>query len=129
MAWIVQNLWLVPALPIMAGGVIAVTKQRHRAIAASLAIGSMAISFLLALCAFAHVLLQGSGEAKEVFNFPWLQFGTEWLKLGWILDPLTAVMIVMVTFVGLLIFIFSVGYMSDDKNFTRFFCFLALFAG
>jgi len=128
MAWIVQNLWLVPALPILAGGVIAVTKQRHRAVAASLAIGSMAISFLLALCAFAHVLLHGT-EAKEVFNFPWLQFGTEWLKLGWILDPLTAVMIVMVTFVGLLIFIFSVGYMSDDKNFTRFFCFLALFAG
>jgi NADH-quinone oxidoreductase subunit L len=128
MAWIVQNLWLVPALPILAGGVIAVTKQRHRAVAAALAIGSMAFSFLLALCAFAHVLLHSS-ETKEVFNFGWLHFGTEWLKLGWVLDPLTAVMLVMVTFVGLLIFIFSVGYMSDDKNFTRFFCFLALFAG
>lgn len=129
MAWIVQNLWLVPALPILAGGVIAVMKQRHRAIAAAMAIGAMGFSFLLALCAFAHVLLQGSGEAKEYVNVGWLQFGTEWLKLGWILDPLTAVMIVMVTFVGLLIFIFSVGYMSEDKNFTRFFCFLALFAG
>ena len=128
MAWIVLNLWLVPALPILAGGVIAVTKQRHRAVAAALAIGSMAFSFLLALCAFAHVVLSRS-ETKEVFNFNWLHFGTEWLKLGWVLDPLTAVMLVMVTFVGLLIFIFSVGYMSDDKNFTRFFCFLALFAG
>ena len=128
MAWIVQNLWLVPALPILAGGIIAVTKQRHRAVAAGLAIGSMAFSFLLALCAFAHVLLHSS-ETKEVFNFGWLHFGTEWLKLGWVLDPLTSVMLVMVTFVGLLIFIFSVGYMSDDKNFTRFFCFLALFAG
>jgi NADH-quinone oxidoreductase subunit L len=45
------------------------------------------------------------------------------------LDPLTAVMLVMVTFVGLLIFIYSVGYMAHDDNFTRFFCFLALFAG
>jgi NADH-quinone oxidoreductase subunit L len=45
------------------------------------------------------------------------------------LDPLTAVMLVMVTFVGLLIFIYSVGYMEHDENFTRFFCFLALFAG
>ena len=128
MAWIVQNLWLVPALPILAGGLVAVTKQRHRAVAAALAIGSMAFSFLLSLCALAHVILRSS-ETKEVSNFGWLHFGTEWLKLGWVLDPLTAVMLVMVTFVGLLIFIFSVGYMSDDKNFTRFFCFLALFAG
>ena len=45
------------------------------------------------------------------------------------LDPLTAVMMLMVTFVGLLIFIYSIGYMADDENFTRFFCFLALFAG
>jgi NADH-quinone oxidoreductase subunit L len=46
-----------------------------------------------------------------------------------VLDPLTAVMLVMVTFVGLLIFIYSTGYMEHDENFTRFFCFLALFAG
>ena len=45
------------------------------------------------------------------------------------LDPLTAVMLVMVTFVGLLIFIYCVGYMAHDENFTRFFCFLSLFAG
>ena len=37
-------------------------------------------------------------------------------------------MLVMVTFVGLLIFIYSVGYMAHDENFTRFFCFLSLFA-
>src|SRR5213078_3989903 len=45
-----------------------------------------------------------------------------------VLDPLGAVMLVMVCFVGLLIFIYSVGYMSHDENFTRFFCFLSLFA-
>ena len=38
-------------------------------------------------------------------------------------------MLVMVTFVGMLIFIYSVGYMAHDENFTRFFCFLSLFAG
>ena len=65
----------------------------------------------------------------EVVNFPWLQFGSEWLRLGWVLDPLTAVMLVMVTFVGLLIFIYSAGYMAHDENFMRFFCFLSLFAG
>ena len=71
----------------------------------------------------------GKAGSEEVVNFPWLQFGNEWLKLGWVLDPLTAVMLVMVTFVGLLIFIYSVGYMAHDENFTRFFCFLSLFAG
>src|SRR5439155_419039 len=58
----------------------------------------------------------------------WLQFGDSWLQLGWMLDPLTAVMLVMVTFVGLLILIYSVGYMAHDENFTRLFCFMSLFA-
>ena len=131
MNWIVRNLWLIPALPLFAAGISALTKQKGRARAASLAIGSMGLSFLLAVWAFAHVLLlRSSGQAtQQVFNFPWFQFGNEWLSLGWVLNPLTAVMLVMVTFVGLLIFIFSVGYMEHDENFTRFFCFLALFAG
>jgi NADH-quinone oxidoreductase subunit L len=130
MTWIVRDLWLIPALPAFAAGLSALARQRNRRFAASLAIGSMGLSLLLALCAFAHTLSSsGHGEpAIEVFNFPWLQFGNEWLKLGWMLDPLTAVMLVMVTFVGLLIFIYSTGYMAHDKNFARFFCFLSLFA-
>src|ERR1041385_3780571 len=131
MDWIVKNLWLIPALPILAAGLSALAPQRCRKFASSLAIGSMVISFLLSLCAFAHTLGQ-HGEAKEVFNFTWLQFAAGdagILKLGWVLDPLTAVMLVMVTFVGLLIFIYSTGYMAHDENFTRFFTFLSLFAG
>jgi NADH-quinone oxidoreductase subunit L len=130
MTLIVRDLWLIPALPAFAAGLSALARQRNRRFAASLAIGSMGLSFLLSLCAFVHTLSSSShGEpATEVFNFPWLQYGSEWLKLGWMLDPLTAVMLVMVTFVGLLIFIYSTGYMAHDENFTRFFCFLSLFA-
>lgn len=126
MDWIVRNLWLIPALPAAAAALIALAKQGRRRFAAALAIGSMSCSLLLALVAFAHSL---ANPALEVFNFRWLQFGSEWVKFGWILDPLTALMLVMVTFVGLLIFVFSVGYMAHDENFTRFFCFLSLFAG
>jgi len=131
MTWIVQNLWLVPALPTVAAGISALASRRNRVLAAALAIGSMAVSFLLSVVAFAHVLsLSNQGlETRQVVDFRWFQFGNEWLKLGWMLDPLTAVMLVMVTLVGLLIFIYSVGYMEHDENFTRFFCFLALFAG
>ena len=129
MIWIVKNLWLIPVLPLLAAGIIAVNKQPARKLAATLAIGSMAIGFLLSLCAFSATLgHHGEGSFREVFSFPWIQFGGQWMDIGWVLDPLTAIMLVMVTFVGMLIFIFSVGYMAHDQNFMRFFCFLALFA-
>src|SRR5438309_8907957 len=91
----------------------------------------MLLAFGLSLCAFVATLGgHGAGEVfRQTHNFKWLQFGDAWLELGWVLDPLTAVMLVMVSFVGLLIFIYSVGYMAHDENFTRFFCFLSLFAG
>jgi NADH-quinone oxidoreductase subunit L len=130
MTWIAQNLWLIPVLPLVASGVIAVNKQPQRKLAATLAIGSMVLAFLLSLCAFSATLLHHgeNGVFREVAGFNWFQFGGQWLQLGWVLDPLTAIMLVMVSFVSLLIFIFSVGYMAHDENFTRFFCFMSLFA-
>jgi len=130
MTWLVQNLWLIPALPLLAAGVTALAKRPQRKLAATLAIGSMGLSFLLSCWAFVGTLGEpsGTGVERQVYNFNWLQFGDAWLQLGWVLDPLTAVMLVMVTFVGLLIFIYSVGYMAHDENFARFFCFMSLFA-
>jgi len=129
MTWIAQNLWLIPVLPLAAAAVIAVNKQPQRKLAATLAIGSMVLAFLLSLCALSATLLHhGDGAFREVAGFNWLQFGGQWLQLSWVLDPLTAIMLVMVSFVSLLIFIFSVGYMAHDENFMRFFCFLSLFA-
>ena len=130
-SFITRLLWLIPALPIVAAGFIAVLKQPRRKLASSLAIGSLGISLLIAILVFVHVLSGWShGHAvREVVNFSWLQVGAQAVELGWVLDPLSAVMLVMVTFVGLLIFIYSTGYMEHDENYTRFFCFLALFAG
>jgi NADH-quinone oxidoreductase subunit L len=130
-SWIGRILWLVPAIPIVAAGIIALLKQPRRKLASSLAIGALSLSLLLSLAAFGDVLAGwASGHAvRETINFAWLHFGTTPVELGWILDPLSAVMLVMVTFVGLLIFIYSTGYMAHDENYTRFFCFLSLFAG
>ncbi|MGO8838686.1 MAG: NADH-quinone oxidoreductase subunit L [Limisphaerales bacterium] len=130
MTWIAQNLWLIPVLPLVASGVIAVNKQPQRKLAVMLAIGSMVLAFLLSLCAFGTALLHhgDNGVFREMAGFNWLQFGGQWLHLDWVLDPLTAIMLVMVSFVSLLIFIFSVGYMAHDENFMRFFCFMSLFA-
>ena len=126
----VQYLWLAPAAPLLAAGVIAISTRRQRRLAATLAIGAMGVSLICSLAAFLTTLTKASGAEsyREVFNFHWLQIGATWLDLGWVLDPLTAVMLVMVTFIGLLIFIYSAGYMAHDENFTRFFGFLSLFA-
>src|SRR3954452_8544779 len=128
---VAQVLWLIPAVPIVASGVIALMKQPARKLASTLAIGSLSVSLLLALVAFGHVLTGWSHgfSVRETVNFTWLPMGSDTVDLGWVLDPLSAVMLVMVTFVGLLIFIYSTGYMAHDENYTRFFCFLALFAG
>jgi NADH-quinone oxidoreductase subunit L len=125
-SWIVRNLWLIPVLPILAAGMSALLKRGKRHLSAGLAIGSMGISLVLSLMAFAQAL---ADPTRRVVTFNWMQFGDQWVQLGWLLDPLAAVMLVMVSFVGLLIFIYSLGYMAHDDNFTRFFCFLSLFAG
>ena len=128
---IARNLWLIPAVPIVASGIVALLKQPRRKPAAALAIGSLSISLLLSIVAFAHVVAgwAHASVVREVVNFTWLHFGSSTVDLGWVLDPLAAIMLVMVSFVGLLIFIYSTGYMAHDENYTRFFCFLSLFAG
>ncbi len=128
MSWILQNLWLIPVLPLLAAGISALLKRPNRSLAAGLAIGSMGASFLLSCAAFVETLGKHGAASRQVFNFDWFALGDTVVRLGWVLDPLTAAMVVMITFVGSLIFIFSVGYMSHDENFTRFFCFLSLFA-
>jgi NADH-quinone oxidoreductase subunit L len=131
MTLIVQILWLIPILPLLAAGVTAFSPQPHRRLSSSLAIIAISGSFLLSIWALCHVLwLRIHGlPVTELVNFNWFQSGNQWVRLGWMLDPLTAVMLVMVTFITLLVLIYSTGYMHDDTNFTRFFCFLSLFAG
>jgi NADH-quinone oxidoreductase subunit L len=129
--FVTRMLWIVPVAPMVAAGVIALLKQPYRKTSQTLAIGSMLLALVVSLIAFCYTVsgwLQGI-TIRETVNFAWLHFGATSVDLGWILDPLAAVMLVMVSFVGLLIFIYSSGYMAHDENATRFFCFLALFAG
>jgi NADH:ubiquinone oxidoreductase subunit 5 (subunit L)/multisubunit Na+/H+ antiporter MnhA subunit len=126
MSRIQEYLWLIPALPLLAAGLSALLKRPSRAASASLAIGSMVLAFFLSCAAFVKTL--GDPSKPFTHNFDWFVLGETTFRIGWVLDPLTAAMLVMITFVGTLIFIFSVGYMAHDDNFTRFFTFLSLFA-
>ncbi len=122
----VQYLWLIPTLPLLAAALGSLTPRSGRKLAAGAAIVAMALAFLLSCGALVTALANPAAHA--VHNFTWFEVGAGVVRLGWLLDPLTAFMCTMVTFVGLLIFIFSTGYMKEDPNFARFFCFLSLFA-
>jgi NADH-quinone oxidoreductase subunit L len=126
MSLAVQHLWLIPVLPLLAAAIGAITPRRGQGLASGAAIAAMAISFLLSCGALATALAQPAAHLAH--NFNWFDLGAGAVRLGWLLDPLTAFMCVMVTFVGLLIFIFSTGYMHEDANAKQFFCFLSLFA-
>ena len=124
--WIVSNLWLIPALPLAASLCILGLGKAPRNTGALLAIAGQAVALVLAMVAFVQTL--ATPGFRAVHNFTWFTFGESAVRLGFVLDPLTAAMLVMITFVGLCIFVFSTGYMADDANFTRFFAYLSFFS-
>ena len=119
------HIWLIPALPLLSAAVLSVTSRPHRRFAATMTIGTMAISFLLSALAFISTLGRSGadGARHETHNFDWFQMGGETLKLGWVLDPLSAIMLVMVSFVGLLIFVTASVTWPVTKISTHFFLF------
>src|SRR6201993_3558341 len=124
---IVSNLWLLPAVPFAAAVVIlTLGKSRHKS-AAVVSIGGEVLALVLSILAFVSTLQTPGFRAVQ--NFTWFTFGDQMLRLGFVLDPLAAAMMVMISLVGLCIFIFSIGYMADDKDFTRFFAYLSFFSG
>jgi NADH-quinone oxidoreductase subunit L len=128
---IIVAIALVPLLPLLVAGITALLNRNQRALASGLAVGAQAGSLLLATYAFFWLLGQGAAEgetARAYWNFTWMATGEESIRLGLLLDPLNAGMLVMVTLVSLLIFIYSTAYMKEDWNYTRFFCFLSLFS-
>jgi NADH-quinone oxidoreductase subunit L len=124
---IVSNLWLLPAVPFAAAVLILSLGKSKRKSAAVLAIGGQIIVLAISIVAFLQTLQTHGFRAVQ--NFTWFTFGEQTLRLGFVLDPLAAAMLVMISLVSLCIFVFSVGYMADDKNFTRFFAYLSFFSG
>jgi NADH-quinone oxidoreductase subunit L len=124
--WIVTYLWLIPALPLAVSLMILNLGRSRGAEAATLAIIGQIGALVLATAAFLPTLQAPGWRAFQ--NFTWFTFGGNTLRLGWMLDPLAAAMLVMISLVGLCIFVFSIGYMAGDKNFSRFFAYLSFFS-
>ncbi|HEX8489690.1 MAG TPA: hypothetical protein VF626_01620, partial [Chthoniobacterales bacterium] len=111
--WIVEDLWLVPAVPLAASLLILSLANSRRTAAAALAIIGQIAALVLAVVAFLPTLQEPGWRAFH--NFTWFAFGDQAVRIGWVLDPLTGAMLVMIAFVGLWIFVFSKGYMAGDK--------------
>jgi len=89
-------------------------------------IAGVLISTVLSLYVFNHHVL----EAGEVFNqnlYTWMQIGELNVSVGFLIDNLTAVMLVVVSFVSLMVHIYTIGYMHDDAGYTKFFSYISLF--
>jgi NADH-quinone oxidoreductase subunit L len=117
----------IPLAPLI-GSVIAGLFGRWvgRAGAHWAAILSVAVSFVLSLVAFKHLVIDGNPP----FNgsvYTWLFSDGMNLDVGFLVDRLTALMMVVVTFVSLMVHIYTVGYMHDDPGYRRFFSYTALF--
>ncbi len=123
-------LWCVPLLPLLAGGVIAFLPDRFRKAASGLALGALFISCLISIGALICALAPREvGDPLVATSHSWFTFGDITLKVGMLLDPMSAAMAAMVTFVAFWIFLYSTGYMAAEKRFGRFFGFLSMFCG
>ena len=126
-SWITNNVWLIPAVPFLVSLLILASGKSSRVAAAGFAIVGQVAALTMSIFAFAPTL--HAHGFREFHNFAWFTFGEQSLRVGFVLDPLAAAMLLMITLVGLCIFVFSIGYMGEDKNFSRFFAYLSFFSG
>jgi NADH-quinone oxidoreductase subunit L len=120
------NVLLAIALAPLLGSLIAglFGRQIGRAGASTVTILGVAISFILSVVVFFDVL-HGAGFNATIYE--WMNVGSLKLEVGFLVDSLTALMMLVVTFVSLMVHIYTIGYMADDDGYQRFFCYISLF--
>ena len=121
-----QKLYLLVPLAPLLGAAIAGLFCRviPRWVAHTAAIAGVAIAFVASLLIFQDV------SAGNTFNgtvYQWLTSGDYTFEVGFLIDQLTVVMMLVVTFVSLMVHIYTIGYMQDDPGYSRFFSYIALF--
>ncbi len=123
-----QYTWLIPVFPLVSFALIVFFTNRYKNLSARLAMGAIFLSFLLAMGVFFSALgIEGLAEEPYRRAFSWFPTGKTSLEVGFMVDPLTAAMLAMVTTVCLMIFIYSQGYMHGDRLYSRFFAYISLF--
>ncbi|MFZ3087998.1 MAG: NADH-quinone oxidoreductase subunit L [Methylotenera sp.] len=121
-----QQIYLaIPLLPLLAAIVIGLFgKQLPRAAAHIVTIAGVAVSFALS------VYVLKDAFVSQPYNetvYSWLKSGNFTFEIGFLIDRLSAMMMVVVTFVSLMVHIYTIGYMHEDKGYARFFSYISLF--
>src|ERR1700680_3324432 len=121
-----QQLYLLIALSPLAGAIVVGLWGAKLGRAAShwICILGVAVSFVGSGFVLRDVL---AGNAFNGDIYVWMTSGNIKFAIGFLIDPLTALMMVVVTFVSLMVHIYTVGYMADDPGYTRFFSYISLF--
>jgi len=125
----IDYVWLIPLFPLIGflinGFFGSRFKESQIGAIASAAIG---LSFIVSVTIFFQLLqLPASERSISRTIYTWIQTGDFQVDISFLIDPLSLVMLLVVTGVGLLIHIYSIGYMHGDRSFARYFAYLNLF--
>ncbi|NND90756.1 MAG: NADH-quinone oxidoreductase subunit L [Granulosicoccus sp.] len=118
---------LIPLAPLLAAIVTGFFGRRiGRANAHRVTIAGVAFSLLLSVYVFFHVVVGGAPTFNETL-YTWLVSGNIRFEIGFMVDNLTVMMLLVVNFVSLMVHIYTIGYMHDDDGYQRFFAYISLF--
>jgi len=124
-------IWLLPLIPLIGFVILGLLRKRlPKTLISIIGCGTILVSFLLSCGIFNQVyqLRSQGGDGvllQQVFN--WFTVGNLSIDIGFLVDPLSAVMLLIITGVGFLIHLYSVAYMSHDEGFGKYFSYLNLF--
>ena len=125
----IDYIWLVPFLPLLGfliNGLFG--KKIGKSLASWVGCGSVGLSFLVSIGVFFELLKYPPAQRLiQKIIFPWIWSGNFHIDIGFQIDPLSTVMILVVSGVSFFIHIYSVGYMSKDPGYVRYFAYLNLF--
>ncbi|MEX1265282.1 MAG: hypothetical protein WEA08_00065, partial [Woeseia sp.] len=115
---------LAPLLAAVVAGLFG--RRIGRAGAHWLTILAVGLSFLLSVVVLKHLYWDG-GQAENYNLYTWAVSDGLRMEVGFLIDRLSALMMVVVTFVSLMVHIYTIGYMQDDPGYQRFFSYISLF--
>lgn len=124
-----DKLWLIPFFPLLGSLINGLLgkKIKNEKIIGGIGTLAMVCSFVLS-CKYFFQLLGDTVKTHEVVVASWMTVGQLQVDWGFLFDPLTAIMLLVVTGVGSLIHLYSIGYMHGEEGFYRYFSYLNLFA-
>src|ERR1700756_552773 len=124
-----QLLWLIAAIPFASAALLALLgSSMSRRVVAVLGAGSIGLSaFFAMLISTAFLASPKPGNAYVQHLWTWMSSGGFQPEIAFYLDPISLLMLLVVTFVGFLIHLYSVEYMRDDEGYSRFFAYMNLF--